>query len=77
MIVYLCILIGSFVFLTGPALLGLGLSLVWPAAIVLAWFVPLGLVFAALTDSCMMGMLLAKLPWNRGTKADCLIPKGN
>ena len=46
-------------------LLGLGLSHVWPVAIALAWFVPLGLIVAALTDSCAMGMLLAKLPWNR------------
>ena len=58
-------------------LLGLGLSLVWPMAIALAWFVPLGLVFAALTDSCMMGMLLAKSPWNHRANADCLLPKGN
>ena len=58
-------------------LLGLGLSLVWPMAIALAWFVPLGLVFAALTDSCMMGMLLAKLPWNRRTSAACLLPNAN
>ena len=42
--------------------LGLALSLVWPAATVLAWFVPLGLVFAVLTGSYMMGILLAKLP---------------
>jgi len=56
-------------------LLGLALSHIWPAAIVLAWFVPLGLVFAALTDSCMMGMLLAKLPWNRRDGAACLLPK--
>ncbi len=46
-------------------LLGLALSHVWPAAMALAWFVPLGLVFAAITDSCAMGMLIAKLPWNR------------
>ena len=52
-------------------LLGLGLSYVWSAAIVLAWFVPLGLVFAAITDSCAMGMLLAKLPWNRRSAPDC------
>ena len=57
-------------------LLGLGLSHIWPLAIVLAWFVPLGLVFAALTDSCMMGMLLAKLPWNRAAPA-CSLPKNN
>jgi rhodanese-related sulfurtransferase len=37
----------------------------WAPAIALAWFVPAGLVFAALTDSCAMGMLLSKLPWNR------------
>jgi rhodanese-related sulfurtransferase len=58
-------------------LLGLGLSRVWPVAIALAWFIPLGLVFAAVTDSCMMGMLLAKLPWNRRVDAACLVAKGN
>jgi hypothetical protein len=26
-----------------------------------------GLVFAALTNTCAMGMLLAKLPYNRGS----------
>ena len=26
--------------------------------------VPAGLVFAAITDSCAMGMLIAKMPWN-------------
>lgn len=52
-------------------LAGLGLSKVWPLAIVLAWIVPAGLVFAALTDSCMMGMLLAKLPWNRPPHLSC------
>ena len=56
--------------------LGLGLSLVWPAAIVLAWLIPLGLIFAAVTDSCTMGMLLAKLPWNRSTPA-CSLPRDN
>jgi hypothetical protein len=28
-----------------------------------------GLVFAGLTDTCAMGMLLAKLPYNRGAAA--------
>lgn len=46
-------------------LAGLGLSHVWPAAIVLAWLVPAGLVFAAATDSCLMGVLVSQLPWNR------------
>ena len=53
-------------------LLGLALSHVWPVAIALAWFIPLGLVFAAVTDSCMMGMLLAKLPWNRRSVPACI-----
>jgi rhodanese-related sulfurtransferase len=49
-------------------LAGLGLSLVWPAAIGLSWFVSVGLVFAAITDWCGMGLLLAKMPWNRATR---------
>ena len=44
--------------------LGLALSLLWPPAIFLSWFVGGGLVFAALTDWCGMGLLLAKAPWN-------------
>ena len=52
-------------------ILGLGLSHVWPVAIALAWLVPFGLVVAALTDSCLMGMLLAKLPWNRRAALAC------
>lgn len=44
--------------------LGLALSYLWPVAILIAWFITLGLIFAALTDSCAMGMLLAKMPWN-------------
>ena len=46
-------------------LAGLGLSLVWPPAIALSWFVATGLVFAAVTDWCGMGLLLAKMPGNR------------
>ncbi len=56
-------------------ILGLGLSRLWPVAIVLAWFIPLGLIFAAVTDSCTMGKLLAKLPWNQRTTAVCLASK--
>ena len=33
----------------------------------LAAFVGAGLVFAGVTDFCSMGLLLAKLPWNRKT----------
>jgi hypothetical protein len=57
--------------------------------VLLAWFVNTGfvwlpamlgagLVFAAVTDSCVMGMMLAKLPWNRAldekARADCHPP---
>jgi rhodanese-related sulfurtransferase len=46
-------------------LAGLSFSLVWPAAIGLSWFVGTGLVFAAVTDWCGMGLLLARMPWNK------------
>ncbi len=39
--------------------------LVHPAFLALGAFVGAGLVFAGLTDTCGMGMLLAKMPWNR------------
>jgi rhodanese-related sulfurtransferase len=35
--------------------------------IYLAGFIGLGLSFAGLTDICPMGLMLARLPWNRGT----------
>jgi rhodanese-related sulfurtransferase len=50
-------------------LAGLSVSLVWPPAIGLSWFVAVGLVFAAVTDWCGMGLLLARMPWNRPTRA--------
>lgn len=31
----------------------------------LSGFVGAGLTFAGITDTCMMGMLIAKMPWNR------------
>jgi rhodanese-related sulfurtransferase len=31
----------------------------------LAGFVGAGLMFAGITDTCMMGMLIARMPWNR------------
>jgi len=46
--------------------LGVILSLtVAPAFIWLSAFVGAGLVFAGVSDTCMMGLLLAKMPWNR------------
>lgn len=35
-----------------------------PAWIILPGFVGAGLVFAGITDTCGMGMLLARMPWN-------------
>jgi rhodanese-related sulfurtransferase len=40
-------------------------ALVHPGWIGLAAFVGAGLVFAGITDTCGMGLLLAKMPWNR------------
>ena len=36
-----------------------------PAFLGLAGFVGAGLVFAGLTDTCGMGMILARMPWNQ------------
>jgi rhodanese-related sulfurtransferase len=46
----------------------LGVLLGWlvhPALIALSAFVGGGLVFAGVTDTCGMGLLLARMPWNR------------
>ena len=39
--------------------------LVHPAFLALAAFVGAGLVFAGITDTCGMGLLLARMPWNQ------------
>ncbi len=47
----------------------LGAALGWfvhPAFIALSAFVGAGLVFAGVTDTCGMGLILARMPWNRG-----------
>jgi len=36
-----------------------------PAFIYLSAFVGAGLAFAGITNTCMMGLMLAKMPWNR------------
>ncbi len=36
-----------------------------PGFIGLSAFVGCGLVFAGVTDTCMMGMMLSKMPWNQ------------
>ncbi|MCC5953864.1 MAG: rhodanese-like domain-containing protein [Acidimicrobiia bacterium] len=45
-------------------------SLAWPGARFVAGAVGLGLTVAALTNTCAMGMLLGKLPYNRGASCD-------
>lgn len=46
--------------------LGVALSLaIHPAFIALSGFVGAGLVFAGITDTCAMGMLIARMPWNQ------------
>src|SRR5262249_4356212 len=45
----------------------LGVLLGWlvhPAFVALSAFVGAGLVFAGITDTCGMGLLLARMPWN-------------
>lgn len=46
-------------------LTGILLDFVLPGARYLSLFVGAGLVFAGVTNTCAMGLLLAKLPWNR------------
>ena len=52
----------------------LGIVLGWfvhPAFLALSAFVGAGLVYAGATDRCGMGLLLARLPWNRGDRCAC------
>jgi hypothetical protein len=46
----------------------IGIALGWfvhPYFIGLSAFVGAGLVFAGVTDTCGMGMILARMPWNK------------
>lgn len=49
---------------------------VHPAFFGLSGFVGAGLMFAGITDTCAMGMLIAKMPWNR-VKAECEAPQSD
>jgi len=40
--------------------------------LLIAAFVGAGLVFAGVTDRCGMGLLLARMPWNRGGHVTCV-----
>ncbi len=48
-------------------LVGVGLSFVHPWFIAISAFVGAGLVFAGVTDTCGMGMMLARMPWNQAS----------
>ena len=49
-------------------LLGFALSFLNPWMLGISVFVGAGLVFSGVTDTCTMGMLLAKMPWNQVTR---------
>jgi rhodanese-related sulfurtransferase len=48
----------------------LGSLLVWQPLLYLALFVGAGLLFAGLTDTCLLGLLLLRLPYNRAATCD-------
>lgn len=50
-------------------LLGVLLSLVSPWFLSLSAFIGAGLVFSGVTDTCGMGTVLAKMPWNQAPKS--------
>lgn len=58
------------------SLVVLGVLLSWlvhPAFVALSLFVGCGLVFAGLTDTCGMGLLLARAPWNKRAETACSV----
>ena len=55
-------------------LAGVALSFIHPAFLGLSAFVGAGLVFSGITDTCGMGLILARMPWNqcgRSTTSCC------
>lgn len=55
---------------------GLLLDLGLPGARYLSLFVGAGLIFAGVTNTCAMGLLLAKLPWNHRNSSAASAPAG-
>ena len=56
----------------GAALAAFGPEPLWKTiGAGLAGFVGCGLVFAGVTDTCGMAMLLARMPWNQAPKTSC------
>lgn len=52
-------------------------SFVHPYFIALSGFIGAGLVFASVTDTCAMGMVLARMPWNQKPKTAACEVKAN
>ncbi|MFN0073710.1 MAG: rhodanese-like domain-containing protein [Chloroflexota bacterium] len=48
----------------------LGSLFIWPPMIFLAMFVGGGLLFAGVSDICMMGLLLTRLPYNQAGRSN-------
>jgi rhodanese-related sulfurtransferase len=54
----------------GAALAAFGPDLLWQRiGIGLAGFIGCGLVFAGITDTCGMAMIIAKMPWNQARRS--------
>ncbi|HWL08215.1 MAG TPA: rhodanese-like domain-containing protein [Planctomicrobium sp.] len=54
--------------ITAGSLVFIGSILTWlvnPVFLVIPAFIGAGLVFAGITDTCGMGMVLARMPWNQ------------
>lgn len=49
----------------------LGSLVIHPAFLALSGFVGAGLIFAGVTDWCGMGLLLARMPWNKRAASCC------
>jgi rhodanese-related sulfurtransferase len=57
-------------------LLGVALSYLHPAFLGISAFVGAGLMFAGITDTCGMAMMLARMPWNKvsgGSPTSCSV----
>jgi rhodanese-related sulfurtransferase len=60
--------------ITAGALAALGTLLglfVNPWFLIIPLGVGCGLTFSGITDTCAMGAILAKMPWNKGSSGDC------
>jgi len=62
--------------ITAGSIVFIGTALGWfvhPLFFIVPAFIGAGLVFAGVTDTCGMGMVLARMPWNQvaGTGASC------